>query len=330
VKSNNSVGLVLSGGGGKGAYQIGVWRALRECGIDSAITHVSGTSVGALNACFFSMGAYNQAISVWDSITATDVLSIDSSKIGIWLAKLGTLGITGTLADTGLKLFGKARSDGFFARNKLEQLIDHEIDYRAIQHSNIKTFAACFQKSTLSAAYFNLNEQRAETLKAILLGTSAIPIVFESHSIENQEYYDGGLVDNTPINPLYNDGVRNFIIVYLSQSAVIDYSSYPGSHFIEIVPQSDMGNLISGTLNFNRKIIQERMRAGYVDAKAILETYKNTLQYENMFHGKVIEIQNELQNLSVKRKSTSDRLKGYKNQRADLLSQLKSSLVEEN
>ena len=43
-------GLVFAGGGGKGAYQIGVWRALRRLGLDKRISVVSGTSVGAIIA----------------------------------------------------------------------------------------------------------------------------------------------------------------------------------------------------------------------------------------------------------------------------------------
>ena len=40
---NDKIGLVLAGGGGKGAYHIGVWRALRQYGIDKNISSISGT-----------------------------------------------------------------------------------------------------------------------------------------------------------------------------------------------------------------------------------------------------------------------------------------------
>lgn len=44
--AGNKLGLVLSGGGGKGAYQIGVWEAMREYGFDRQVQAVAGTSVG--------------------------------------------------------------------------------------------------------------------------------------------------------------------------------------------------------------------------------------------------------------------------------------------
>ena len=45
--------LILAGGGGKGAYEIGVWKAMRELGIDKKIWAVSGASVGGLNGALF-------------------------------------------------------------------------------------------------------------------------------------------------------------------------------------------------------------------------------------------------------------------------------------
>ena len=48
------IGLAFSGGGGKGPYQIGVWRAMQELGLADSINAVSGTSVGALNAVLFA------------------------------------------------------------------------------------------------------------------------------------------------------------------------------------------------------------------------------------------------------------------------------------
>jgi NTE family protein len=47
------IGVVFEGGGGKGSYQIGAWKAIRDMGIEPYITCVSGTSVGALNAALF-------------------------------------------------------------------------------------------------------------------------------------------------------------------------------------------------------------------------------------------------------------------------------------
>ncbi len=68
-------GLVFSGGGAKGAYEIGVWKALRELHLEHLITAVSGTSVGSLNAVLFAQGDYEKAEEIWSNISMQQILS---------------------------------------------------------------------------------------------------------------------------------------------------------------------------------------------------------------------------------------------------------------
>ena len=80
------LGLVLSGGGAKGAYEIGVWQILQKLGIASNITAISGTSVGALNAALFA-ACPDDAEKLWlENVTGVfkvkaDRLTVDSSKM---------------------------------------------------------------------------------------------------------------------------------------------------------------------------------------------------------------------------------------------------------
>ncbi|MDE6195512.1 MAG: patatin-like phospholipase family protein [Erysipelotrichaceae bacterium] len=68
-------GFVLSGGGAKGAYEIGVWKAIRELKLEKRITAVSGTSVGSLNAVLFAQGNYEKAEQIWSTISMEQILS---------------------------------------------------------------------------------------------------------------------------------------------------------------------------------------------------------------------------------------------------------------
>ena len=75
----NNIALVLSGGGGKGAYQIGVWKALKESGLDKEIVSVSGTSVGALNAALFIHNNLNVAEEIYlnmSSVNGNDFVNL--------------------------------------------------------------------------------------------------------------------------------------------------------------------------------------------------------------------------------------------------------------
>ena len=63
---------MLSGGGTKGAYEIGVWRALRELSVDYQI--VTGTSIGSINGAMMAMGDYEKAYQVWNHMVMEDLM----------------------------------------------------------------------------------------------------------------------------------------------------------------------------------------------------------------------------------------------------------------
>ena len=52
------IGLAFGGGGGKGSYQIGVWKALIKHGLDKHVEVISGTSIGSLNLTLFALNEY--------------------------------------------------------------------------------------------------------------------------------------------------------------------------------------------------------------------------------------------------------------------------------
>ena len=73
--SQQQYGLVLSGGGAKGAFEMGVWKALREC--DYSLGAVIGTSVGALNAAMIAQDDYEMAMAFWSNLTINQVLDLN-------------------------------------------------------------------------------------------------------------------------------------------------------------------------------------------------------------------------------------------------------------
>ena len=67
-------GLVLAGGGVRGAYQIGVWKALKELKIK--VSAVSGVSIGAVNGALFVQGSKTKAERLWNKIAIDDIISL--------------------------------------------------------------------------------------------------------------------------------------------------------------------------------------------------------------------------------------------------------------
>ena len=68
-------GLVLEGGGTKGAYQIGAYEALRDLGIK--ITGIAGTSIGALNGAFIAQGDFESMKDIWVNYDYKSFMNID-------------------------------------------------------------------------------------------------------------------------------------------------------------------------------------------------------------------------------------------------------------
>lgn len=66
--------LVLAGGGARGSYQVGVWRALME--LDWHPQIITGTSVGSLNGAMFVLDLYETARDMWLTIRSRDVMEL--------------------------------------------------------------------------------------------------------------------------------------------------------------------------------------------------------------------------------------------------------------
>ena len=72
IDLSKEYGLVLDGGGARGAYQIGAWKALHEAGV--RIRGIAGTSVGALNGALICMGDVDEAEHIWKEMTFSKVM----------------------------------------------------------------------------------------------------------------------------------------------------------------------------------------------------------------------------------------------------------------
>lgn len=271
------IGLVLDGGGGKGAYQIGVWKAMKEFGYDKQVAAVSGTSVGGLNAALFVQGNYKKAYDIWTK----EISKIHPLTIQMDLSKL----------------------------------IDEHIDFQAIRKSKIDCFLSAHsgtqsgeyceltpdEKSVVryvngKMAYYNLrvlSEQDCRivfdlcsTSKAVLLATSALPILCPQVWIKNHYYKDGGCGDNCPVYPLTwrNHECDTILAIHLDPFKTAGKEEHPGVRILEIVPSvpSDKMGLLTGTLNFTSEHAKELINYGYEDAKRLFEQIRKNDELSKM------------------------------------------------
>lgn len=254
-------GIVMAGGGAKGAYQAGAIKALSEAGMLDLINFASGSSVGAINMCLLSQDNPTDGIRLWNSISPLDIIDIDVNLID-----------------------GK---EGFSSREGLVKIISKNVDMNKMLTSKINFYATVSEFSKNNpvpkAKYIYLNEYEPNMIMDILLASSALPVLYEPVDIEGVVYKDGGLTDNLPIKPLYDRGVRNFIVVLLSDTKKVPTENYPDAEFIIIRPSISLGDLITGTLNFSKEEIKLREQLGYYDAIRVLKYYNTPVSKADDF-----------------------------------------------
>ncbi|WP_294343891.1 patatin-like phospholipase family protein [uncultured Clostridium sp.] len=264
----NKVALVLSGGGGKGAYEIGVWKALKEFGIDKKITAIAGTSVGALNAALFLQGDIDIAEEVWRNISNEKILKIDKAEI---LKKLLIeTGVTSSIANAYLISKGKT---GVFSRDGLLEIMEKYVDLNTVSQSKVQCFISCCEIPKKVVKYFKINNKSEERIKDILLASSALPVIYDNVIIDGKRYIDGGIVDNTPVKPLYDIGYRTIIVVHLNNDNIVKDTDFPGINMFQIIPKTSQGNFISGTLDFDKEHAEIRMNQGYEDTYKLIRPF---------------------------------------------------------
>lgn len=250
-------GLVLAGGGGKGAYEIGVWKALLERE-DLHISAVSGTSVGALNSALFAAGNFELAQAIWKEQINEEVIltpeHLKTKEFSEWLenvlqdsremildlhelpkmkelsgqllrALIGKQSVLykleevfdQSLAVSAYWLIRQMAKRGVFTRDGLIQIVRQNRILPRVRNSRIPCYVTCYNIKSRSAEYFQLQQYTEEQILELLLASSALPFIFSPVDIDGLKYWDGGLKDNVPIRPLYDMGYRKLLVVHLDQ-----------------------------------------------------------------------------------------------------------------
>lgn len=269
------IGLVLAGGGARGAYQIGVIKALRELSIDKYIKVISGTSIGALNAILFMNDDIDKAIYIWESISKKEILPIDEKNLTIrsMILHFGIKNMNFIKKYIPTMILG-----GNISRDGLINIMN-KIDFDFIKKSEIICYTSCTNLKELTPRYFKINDYEEEDIKKILLATSAIPIIYDYEEIESTEYLDGGIADNVPIQPVYGENCDIIIVVHLAKESDIDKRLFPNTHIIEIIPTIMEDGLFEGTLNFDKDMSKRRMNIGYDDTIEMIKPIMELTRY---------------------------------------------------
>lgn len=192
MHTNSNIGLVLSGGGGRGSYEVGVLKYLKEKHIIPDT--IAGTSVGAINAAALASGfSIDDLENFWLMIRQKNIF-----RYSLW---------------NNIKGFFKAGFTPFLDTSPLKRFLEKELDLKAIRNSNLKLYIPAVNIRTGEMEVFTNKELTIDHIMA----SAAIPMAFPHITIgENNHYWDGGLGMNTPISPLINNNIKNIYCILLS------------------------------------------------------------------------------------------------------------------
>ncbi len=242
-------GLVLEGGGTKGAYHLGAYRALNELGL--RINSIVGTSIGAVNGALFVQGDYSLAEQIWNDISVGDIIKlpeslnesenlIDIKNVQIFYKEL--------LQKKGLDI------------TPFEKLLKEVIDENKIRNSSIDFGLATFNVTGVKEERLFVKDIPKGMLTDYIIASACFPI-FQPKKINNTVFIDGGVTNNMPVDMLIKNGCRDIICIEIGGVGVSKRISGAGHNVITV--KTGKGSV--KTLDFSHQSINEARQLGYLD-----------------------------------------------------------------
>jgi NTE family protein len=251
--------LVLQGGGALGAYQVGVYEALHEAGIEP--DWVIGTSIGAINAALISgnrpedrlarLNEFWQRVEQkWPVMGAFDWLGL-----GNWLPNFNTVarGIPAFFTPNSLAVGGSKAEVGvegasYYSTAPLRETLSELVDFAYLCECKTRLTVGAVNACSGHMHYFDNRRQPLNTEHVMASG--ALPPAFGAIRIDGEPYWDGGIYSNTPIEAVLDDKPRRDSLIFavnvwhqtgpepasiwqvMSRQKDIQYASRADSHIV--------------------------------------------------------------------------------------------------
>ena len=249
--------LVLQGGGALGAYQVGVYEALHEAGIEP--DWVIGTSIGAINAALISGNRPEDRLDrlneFWRRVELRWPLAglFDWMGLGSLLPNINTVtrGIPGFFKPNALVIGGSTAEVGveaasFYSTAPLRETLGELVDFEYLCKCKTRLTVGAVNACSGHMRYF---DNRHEALRVDhVMASGALPPAFAAVRVDGEPYWDGGLYSNTPIEAVLDDKPRRDSLIFavnvwhqaapepasiwqvMSRQKDIQYSSRADSH----------------------------------------------------------------------------------------------------
>ena len=235
--------LVLAGGGARGSYQVGVWRALTELGWNPQI--ITGTSVGSLNGAMFALDLYETARDMWTSIRSQDVMELPEE--------------TRNLTELHQFLRDVVREGGMDV-TPLEEIVERVLDEDALRASPIRFGLVTVEKRGLKPRELPLEEIPKGKVKDYLLASAACFPALRAKQIDGVQFLDGGYRDNMPTALAQKMGAEELVCVDL-EGVGITLPNRTGLPTTMVRSYWELGDI----LHFDPDTARRNIELGYYD-----------------------------------------------------------------
>lgn len=266
-------GLVLEGGGTRGAYQIGAYEALMDLGIE--IKGIAGTSIGAINGAMFAQGDLELSKELWENLDHSMIINMEEDDI----SKLYNLKFE---KNDLLYMFEKVKEvlkDGGLDISPLKFTIDKYIDEERIRKSGKDFGIVTFNLTDLKPKELFLEDIPKGSLKEYILASAYMP-VFKGEKLNGSYYLDGAFYDNLPFKMLENKEYNKLIVIRIHGTGVVKKPS-KDVEYIVIEPKEDLGH----SLEFNQERVRYNIKLGYYDTLRVFKNLLGTSYYIKDFNG---------------------------------------------
>ena len=262
-------GVVLEGGGAKGAYQIGVWKAFREMGV--RIQAVAGVSVGALNGVLMATGEYELAEKIWENIQYSMIMDVkDEQMKKVMNGRLREMDYKLLTADSARML-----AEGGIDITPLQNLIEQCVEEEKLRKSPVKFYLSTFSIDKFKELQLSVDDMEPGYVKDYLMASAYLP-VFKNVPLHGKHYMDGGVVNKTPLDILIKEGYPDIIVIRIFGFGVDKKVKIPsGVRVLEVAPRVNLGKV----LDFDNKKSVRNMTIGYYDGMRLLQDLKGKIYY---------------------------------------------------
>ena len=308
------LGVVLSGGGAKGAYEAGFLKALSE--FDIQPDAIAGTSIGALNGSVYSANKNTKDVAIflekiWKDLANTPALQFDKTKVFKNIVDVVTffspLAPVGKVAKTLSYLATKgSNSEGVLSDKPISNVLENyaSIDkllnglpfYVGLTQSSgnfIDTLRFLGLENSGLTEYKRVQDLNEEDIYKTILASAALPILFDAQKIGGKKYRDGCLGSlsnewgNTPAKPLIeSENCTHLIVCHLNEGSFFNRNDelFKNVNIIEVRPEFGTFNSSLDPLRFSVDKIDIWIEQGYNDSKRILSESFNALsaKYERI------------------------------------------------